>query len=97
MVEGTNPTKGVTYEMVVSFNLNLISTRPVKVPKIQNITYIYVDEEPDPIKEDVLFPKIRLDQYGMHLLTASIIFSIITLAIVHLILGCWRRIQEQNP
>ena len=82
--------------MVVSFNLNLISTRPVKVPKIQNITYIYVDEEPDPIKEDVLFPKIRLDQYGMHLLTASIIFSIITLAIVDLILGCWRRIQEQN-
>ena len=36
--------------MVVSFILNVIGTRPVEAPKkIQNITYIYVDEDPAPI------------------------------------------------
>jgi len=92
VVEGINPIKGVTYEMAVTFNLNLIDTRPpTNPPKIKNITYIYVDE-PEPLNSDVKAPeKIHLVQYGMNILTGLIIFSILLYALVYFLSHLLRR------
>ena len=85
-------------KMAVTFSLISNSLRPVARQKIQNITYVYVDEvdTSPPIVTDATIsestvsnkfvPKTeRVAQYGMHLITAWLSLCVVLFIPVHFI------------